>query len=259
MNTSNTTLIRATLAVTLLLGTIGDALAQAQKGEPVGFDYLKSVTPGDGSALSGECDGTTASPEITCRFTQLMVRYQVDPKDVVVETEKRLVQLRTEAGKDQTRFFDKFCGELRTNRAEAERKLQVQDITNPHTLQKVKDLIVVCANPTMAALEGLIRRITLGESKTCKISHFQNDPVSYKKVAPNKWVANVGPQGMCSSVYLYTMQQDQYGRWQWSQVRTYADTLRGICQALQINYKQEYGWQGEDVAMTCENITFGPP
>lgn len=257
MKTSNITLMRSALAGALLLGTIGDAVAQAQKGEPVRFHYLKSVTSGERSALSSECDGTTASPEITCRFTQLMVSYQLDPKDVVAETEKRLAQLRTEARKDLKKFTDQLCGDVRKNRAEVERKYQ--EIKNPHALQRVKDLIALCANPTMSALEGWIRRSTLAESKTCKVSHFQNDPVSYKKVGPNKWVANVGPQGICSSVYLYTMENDpkHANLWKWSQVRTYADTSGELCKSLQLNYKLEYSWQGDEVAMTCENIKFG--
>ena len=167
MKASQSTLVRAALAVSLLFATIGAALAQSQKGEPIAFHYLKSGAPGDHSALSGECDGTTASAEITCRFTQLLVSYQLKPKDVVVETEKRLALLRTEASRDIKKFTARLCGDTK-NRTEAERLSQ----ENKDAPNWVKELITLCSNPnlTMAALEGWTRRSTLDESKTCKVA-----------------------------------------------------------------------------------------
>ena len=256
MKASESTLVRAALSVSLLFTTIGVTFAQSQKGEPIAFHYLKSVAPGDNSALSGECDGTTASAEITCRFTQLIVSYQLKPKDVLVETEKRLALWRTIASGDVKKLTAELCG-ARMNRAEAERLSQ----ENKDAPNWVKELVTLCSNPnlTMAALEGWIRRSTLAESKTCRVAHFENDPVTYKKIAPTKWVANVGPKGLCSFVYLYAMENDpeQTNLWKWSQERTYADTSIEVCKKLMLSPKVEFSWQGEQVAMTCEHIKFG--
>ncbi|MDR5795085.1 hypothetical protein QCE49_17070 [Caballeronia sp. LZ008] len=88
---------------------------------------------------------------------------------------------------------------------------------------------------------------------------FQNDPVKFKKVGPNKWLANVRPQGLCNSVYLYTMENDPQhtSLWKFSQVRTFADKTGEFCKGIETNYKIEYGWQGGDLAMTCDVISFG--
>lgn len=231
--------------------------AQSSTPSPVLFHYLNATTTGESSALSGECDGTTASPEITCRVTQVIVRYQLDPKDTPAEINKRIARLRAEAGKDPKKLTDQMCAEVRKSRADVERKLQ--DVRNPRTKRQAQDFLALCANPSMAALEDWMRRTTLAESRTCKVSVFQNDPVTYKKVGPNKWVANVGPQGICSAVLLYTMENDpkHSSLWKWSQVRTYADTSQELCKNVQLNYKLEYSWQGDDPDITCDSISFG--
>ena len=254
MKASESTRVRAALAVSLLFATIGAALAQSQKGEPIAFHYLMAVAPGDNSALSGKCDGTTASPEITCRFTQLLVSYQLNPKDVLVETEKTLALWRTKASGDVKKLTSELCG-ARMNRAEAERLLQ----ENKAAPQWIKERITLCTNPTIAGLEEWIRRSTLAESKTCKVAHVEMDPVTYKKIAPTKWVANVGPKGRCSFVFLYTMENDPNATylWKWSQERTYADTSVEMCKEYLLSPKIEFSWQGEQVAMTCEHIKFG--
>lgn len=73
--------------------------------------------------VSGECEGTTVSPGITCRFTQLTIRYPLDPKDVAAETDKRLAQLCAKAGKDLRKFTDQLCGEIQKSGAEVEHNL----------------------------------------------------------------------------------------------------------------------------------------
>jgi hypothetical protein len=101
--------------------------------------------------------------------------------------------------------------------------------------------------------------MTQAETRACKISSFRNDPVTFKKVNPNKWVANVGPQGLCSAVYLYTMENDpKYpSLWTWSQVRTYADRSSEFCKDLQLNHRMEYSWKAEGPAISCETVSFG--
>jgi hypothetical protein len=102
--------------------------------------------------------------------------------------------------------------------------------------------------------------MTFSETKVCRVSVFQNDPVKFKRVNEHKWVGNVGPHGMCSAVYLYTLERDPQhtSLWTWSQVRTYADTSLEFCKDLQLNYKLEYSWKGRDIPMNCESIQFGP-
>jgi hypothetical protein len=249
--------IAVTVPAVLIFHT-APCLAQTSPPEFISFSYLKAATPGGNSALSGECEGTTASREITCRFTQISVRYQLDPKNVSAEIEQAITQLRAEAGKDPRKYADQICAEVRkSSRAEWERKLQA--IWNPRTRQTTREFLALCENFSMPSLEALTRRNMLAASRTCNVSTFQNNPVTYKKVSPNKWVANVGPEGMCSSIYLYTMENEpKYSNlWTWSQVRTYVDTSEKLCKGFETNNKIEFSWKGDDPDVTCETITFG--
>lgn len=72
--------------------------AQPSTPVPITSHSLKATTPGENSALSGECDGTTESPEITCRFIQVSVRQK--PKDVRAEVDRQMAQLLALAGND---------------------------------------------------------------------------------------------------------------------------------------------------------------
>jgi hypothetical protein len=186
-----------------------------------------------------------------------MVTYALPPEKLSAELEKRLAQLRSESQKDPRRFSEEMCGEFRKSRAEIERKLS--EIRNTRTKAAVQDLLSACAKPSVEVFEALIRKAAAAEAKTCKVSVFQNEPVSFKRVSPNKWVANIGPQGICSAVYLYTMENDpkHTNLWKWSQVRTYADRSGELCKDMQINYKLEYSWQGDDPDMHCETVSFG--
>ncbi len=232
-------------------------MAQSQQEAPIYFNFLPAITPGERSALSGECDGTTASAEITCRFTQAMIRYALDPKDIETETEKLLKQLRREAEKDWEKFTEQFCGEIRKNGTEAQER--IRELKNTVTQNWLIELVTLCKNPTIAALEDLMKRSILAESKTCKVSHFQNDPIKFTKISPNKWRANVGPKVICSSVNLYTMENEpkHTNRWRWTQIRTYADNSNEVCKGLQLNYTLEFSWKGDGAAMSCEYIKFG--
>jgi hypothetical protein len=245
------------LTVVLSLALTAPVAGQSAGSLPVRFLYLKAVTPGENSALSADCNGTTSTPEITCRFTQLMVSYKLDPKTLPQELEKRLSQVRSEVAKNPKKAADEMCGDIRKSRAEFEQKMS--DLTNARTKAAVQDLLSLCANPSLEAFEGFVRRSTIAESKTCKVSVFQNDPITFKRTSPGKWVANVGPQGVCKAVYLYTMEHDQKhtSLWKWSQVRTYADTSGEFCKDKQVNYKLEYSWRGDDPDMNCESISFG--
>jgi hypothetical protein len=245
------------VATIALLGIVGDSFAQADNGPPISFSNLKSKTPGENSSLSGECERTTKSNEITCRFTQLMIRLQLDPKQLAAETEKRLAEARAEFVKDPTKLSAELCAVFKKDRAEFER--MGKEIKNPHTLRYWRAWFNTCANPSLSTVEEFLRQGALLESKTCVVSQFQNNPVTYKRIGTNKWVANVGPEGACNSVFLYTMEREpQYSNlWTWSQVRTYADSSGPLCKGLRVNEKIEFSWRGNDPDLVCEAIKFG--
>lgn len=221
------------------------------------FQYLNAVAPGDNSALSGECDGATASPEVTCRFTRVVVRHQLDPKDASAELTKRITQMRSRAAKDPKNVIKRMCEEELKNRAEFERALK--RAANPLTQEIARSFRALCDDPSLAALEDWVRRMTLAQARTCNVFVFQDDPVKFRKVGPHKWVANVGPTGLCKSVYLYTMELDAKASvgWKWSRLRTHADTSNASCKDLPLEYKLEYSWEGHLPGISCDVITFG--
>jgi hypothetical protein len=123
----------------------------AQTPLPIQFLYLNSLAPGENSALSAECTGTAQSPEVTCQFTQTMVRYQLNPKDLTTETNKRLTQLRSEASKDIKALTKQFCGEVLTNRAQVEKRLD--DLKAPNAQRQAREFLALCDKPSLSAVE----------------------------------------------------------------------------------------------------------
>jgi hypothetical protein len=245
----------ATFVASAVLAVLASSvIAQQRAPQPISFSNLKPLAPEENSALSGECDGTTSSPEITCRFTQLMIRYKLDPKDVPARVNEGLARLREETPKKVT---DDLCGNFPKTKSDVEKT--VKATPNPLQRQIGLDLIALCEKPSPEGVEAWFRKVVVAESKTCTVSTFQNEPVRYKKVAPNKWVANVGPTGVCSAVYLYTMENDpkHTNLWTWTQVRTYADNSSELCKDTEINKRLEFSWKGHDPGMSCEIITFG--
>jgi hypothetical protein len=115
-----------------------------------------------------------------------------------------------------------------------------------------------CAGPSVAKMEKFVADEATIESKTCKIASLAPTQVSFKKVGPTKWVANVGPSGMCNATLLYTMESDDsFLLFKWTQTRTYIDTSNEFCKGFEVNKKLEYSWNGNDPGIKCEYVTFG--
>jgi len=243
-----------------LLGLWTQVLAQPERPRQIVFHFLKAKTPGEKSALSGECDGTTANREVTCRFTQVAVRYKLEPNEVSAELDRRLKDAREAAASDPKRFEiemnKNMCADIKKVGVEKKRELEKMSALGR---RRINDFLEFCSKPTLAAFERLMEKSVLEESRTCLVYSFQNDPITFKKVGPNKWLANVGPKGTCDAIYLYEMENDAQtsGLWRWSQVRTYANKSKPLCGDTPVNDKVEYGWDGEDVEMHCEIISFG--
>ena len=131
---------RFCLVLLLAFAVFHHAPTAAQPSTPVPITFnLKATTPGENSALSGECDGTTESPEITCRFIQVTIRQKPKPKDVRAEVDRQMAELLAQAENDPKQLTDALCTEVRKSRVEVERK--VQAIKNPLMKQTGQDFL----------------------------------------------------------------------------------------------------------------------
>jgi hypothetical protein len=142
-------------ALLFVLAAHGLCYAQGHRAEPIRFSYLKPVSPNENSAISGECDGDTSSPKITCRVTQLLVRYQLDPSKLDAETEKRLSRLREELKKDPSKFTEKLCSDIRKNTPAIEEKMKGSK--NSRAFLELQEYMRLCADPTMKNIEDWLR------------------------------------------------------------------------------------------------------
>jgi hypothetical protein len=240
-----------------LIAVAVQAHAQAS-ASPIQMLYLKSTDPKEASAISVDCDGGTAQSEITCRMTQISVRRGLAPQEVQTEQKRTAAQLRKEISeKGASKVLDDFCSGYKEKGKETLRiaKEKGAEITYSDLTRFAE----ICEKRSVQKLEKFVIDATALASRTCKVSVFQNEPVKYKKVSSRRWVSNVGPSGLCNSIYLYTMEQhEKYDSlWTWTQTRTYVDTSTDFCKEFKTGTKLEFSYEGFDPQLSCERVTFG--
>jgi hypothetical protein len=246
------------LALLAVVFCFSPALCPAQNlNQPIGqIGRLKSATPGESSAIWGDCSGTRNDREITCRFTQVLVSLAIDPKHLGAELQNIPAKVR-ELSKEPEQFAkelrdDQLCRGLLTSPA------KLKEVRGARARDYLLELQQLCADPTPARLEALLRRQTVEASKECQISLHQNDSITFRKAAANRWVANVGPHGLCGSRYVYTLhhEPDHRNLWTFTQVRTATEGKGELCTGLEVGRKVEFSWKGDDPDLTCAFVTF---
>ncbi len=235
---------------------------------PIEFNYLMNKNPNDISALSGECTGSISNHEIECEFTQISARLKIKPEELQKEIEKAKKRVHDEVkGKDLKTYIKEACSgidELSIGELNKKLKQKMNEnnskITNSQIAQ-MKDMVEMCKSPSLEIYEKFAVKSIIRDSKTCMINTFKQDWSSkFKKVAPNKWVSNTGPTGLCESVFLMILEHEpEYpSLWKFSHTRTYANTNVKICKKLDINTPLEFTWEGiETFDLKCEYIEFG--
>ena len=120
----------------------------------------------------------------------------------------------------------------------------------------------MCDNPTRENIINTMREVEFQKTKTCRVSVFQNAPMTFEKVAANKRVSVNGPSGrVCGDVITTTIEHDEgyESLWTFREVRSTANSEDPLCEGLDVNRPQVYRWNGaaDDVTMDCEVISFG--
>lgn len=230
-------------------------VARAAQELPISFSGLPSLNPDEKSSLSAECDGGADKNIITCRFVQSMIRYKINPQEI----ESTIQDVIKEINKDSEGALKGLmnqCSSIRKHEISMDKKVKELAPAQNQIFQEMKRY---CESPSKEKLETFVRNYSLMESKTCKVSSYQFGPITFKKMAPNKWVSTGSPQGLCEVINLTIMgrEPDNDFLWSWAQTRTYVGGTGELCKNLKVNSKMEFSWRGGDVAMNCETISFG--
>ena len=118
----------------------------------------------------------------------------------------------------------------------------------------------ICKNPSLDKFENFFEQTIIDETKTCKVfSDYEGWTAKFKKVAPNKWISNEGPSGLCNNVFLFTLEHEpKYPTlWTYTQVRTYSDQENKFCKGLEVNKPLIYDWHGKTIELNCKFIEYG--
>jgi hypothetical protein len=201
---------------------------------------------------------------MTCEFTQVSVRRTVDPNEVNQRIAKELAEFRAAVKEGGFKSeVEKFCAGVTSE--EVRTKIQAAKQKGAWVAARLEDIAQMCAQPTQARFERFLINSINADTKTCRVSVFQYDPVKYTRVNSRKWISNEGPKGSCNSVFLYTLEHEpKYDNlWNWTQTRIYADTTLKSCEGIEIGKKLEFAWNGLDFRpqLSCEYVYFSalPP
>lgn len=242
----------------ILLVLLPVTVTAADKPAPIQFFYLSSSDPTENSVLSGECTGDTSYPEVDCKFTQIRVRQEVKSEDIPQKM-KELDESLNAVKKDFPKYTKEFCKDMKEEEI-SKTIVELKKSKAFETATLLQDNLSFCKNPTYSKLEDLLKKMITHESKTCKISTFGPTTTSFKKIAPNRWVSNEGPTGLCNSVIVTTLEKEpSYSSlWTYTQTRAYADQNNDLCRGLEVNKPLIYTWKAsKQIELKCEFIGFG--
>lgn len=238
-------------AAALVLLAVASA-SFAKEPQPISF---RSLTNPDGqkSALSGECTGTTASDEIVCTFTQVMVSHVVDPADLPV----KLAEARRDWAKEKATELDQIkegCAEL----VSEQYRVELAKLPEPDK-SRAERAIKLCEDPTEEKMWSFIEQGIREEARTCRVWTHSNGPYTFRRIAANRWLSNEGPTGICNVVNVMVLEHEpEYPNlWTYTQTRTYADKEGELCSAIELNKPLVFDWRDHTLSMQCDFISFG--
>lgn len=209
---------------------------------------------GQNSVLSMQCNGDPPFNEITCDFTQIMLR-KMDEKERRIREEDAV----DSAYKMKTEDIRKLKKDL-PSKHDMEKIIAETNLTNEQRAALNKYLSIASLNiKTHEDLKKFVLKQIEHEFRTCKINHFDFQ-ATFKRISKNKWLSNPGPQGLCNVVTVITLENnpEHSGLWKYSQVKASADTNNKLCEGIELNRPFTCSYQvSSEYCFDCDTISFG--
>lgn len=253
---SSCSLARALASVWLFLCPLPQVVsgAPAAKGETVPMFFgLHSAT--DNSSLTMTCAGSAPYQTLSCNFIQVSVRKPSasDIQRSQTELDKTLRTLTMEGFlADQRRQ----CSEVPEKRAEALRDLEAMKVRYPPTAAMTETWLALCRCPDIQCYRAGLQKALILENDVCTAGAdtFQ---VEFTRVGQaRKWMSKAEPGGLCSMATAIVIEEDDKGRWTYTQTRLTLDQTLPVCRDLQPNQKVVYSLALSPGVTGCRVVAF---
>lgn len=192
--------------------------------------FVSLASPTEHSSLSMQCDGEAPYQVLECTFTQVLITGPGPTRSESPSREDRApANVMRERACAEARADDIPPGIAAPRRAQAE-------------LEKGL-LRAICACGSEACVEDRTEAWVREEEAGCKISVFEST-ATLQRTARNKWMANVGPTGICDAVVIMTIEAEDdppYLLWKYTQVRVMGDRT-GVCSGFAPTTRMEFRW-----------------
>lgn len=225
--------------------------AAAQSNVPA-FGQLSNTTEKD--TLSYDC--LLAGATLNCHFTQVKIsKAQGIPAADIGTSAAQLIS--------EIAASNQFCGGLAEAHTLYESGEPIDGIYTDDDRRRATDYLNaaldLCANPTAAKAEAIVRTAKDTTEATCKIGTFPFDLSFTWNAGTSRWETvsqGNGPCGIVTAAHLSL--QDNfwvYGQQKFATKRDGTDPILGSC-ADYPNSEMNYTWKPRTIAMQCEFIEY---
>ena len=250
-----TNLMKSTLLISIFTSFCLIA-ANVQAAQRIYFFYLRNTNGND--AISAQCDGNIDSSTVKCHFTQILVRLKTSPEQI----DEQWQQIKGEELKDANavnEFLKDICITQDQYEDAVGKLANAEPQQKHHAIQQMEKLLAVCRNPSQQAVEDYFYSILLQDTETCNIATYEYD-VTFQKIEPNKWISNEGPTGVCQTVHITILENEEANPtfWTYKSKKSYLNKKNTFCAGMEDQHEFEiYSWQYlSPLPMGCKYIDF---
>ena len=264
------------IAPGLLLAISAPLLGAAQTTEPPRFGMLYNTR--ESHSMKYECDALDDA-NITCKFTQIMVRKALDELEAQKHTATVIAQYRDSSSKGTLQKgmaeicklgdeYQRFLNGGATTQEAAE--LDLANPINRRDLEGVrKSIAAICADPSEKNFIALDKQFQSKKLRTCKVA--TNDfSQNFQRVGnTNTWTAkNSKPEGNCGFIQLSRFEEVSAGGvvkfWVYRAKRAttnpngkYEGFLSKPKSCSEFDESEYlYDWKERSLAMGCDYVEF---
>ncbi len=217
------------------------------------FVYMPSVS--ENSALSMDCEGAPPFQTIECSFTYVDVSVPAE-----AEVQKKLQEDKQPSAADLAKFRKSFCAMVDKGKLRQDTMTPGQRAELERSLRASKDL---CSCSSDACLLQALRNWSAEDLRTCHV-FAQTYRLTFTRAGPNRWVSTTGPEGLCASVQVATLERPANHKydfeWTYTLVRSTVDTSVQSCRPLaaELNKPSVWKWDASrETLLPCKRFSFG--
>lgn len=203
------------------------------------------------SSVRGACE--IVEQTMRCQMIQVLISNPT-PQDEVEQSIQRQL-----AAPDVANFIAQACQpEARQAIDEMIQGLERVQASRAadRTVRTLNAIVRMCASPSPATLEAVLRERAAAEDATCQIlTHSWQE--SFTRQAPDLWVSNVGPQGACGTITISELRSTNFSSlWTYRTRRVISNRDGSPFCAVFEEYNLMYSWRARPPLRSCDGVRF---